>query len=411
MLPREDIGVWVLFTSVTAILETVRNGFIRNPFVAMLVDVPPGERKSVVTASLVLHCLLAGCLSIMLLLSAVPLSAFWDASGLESLFFLYALNNIIFVPFLHLEYLQTARSNFKAIFLTNVSRISAPALYIVAVYASGARIQLFDLVVVQIIATAIAALLGFFLLKGSAFGHGPLNRDILRQLFHLGKYTFGTNISSMFVKSTDSWMIGRLISTAGVAIYNPAIRIGNLVEVPTLAIGSLVFPKVPERMRERGVEGVRSIYTKSVSLILATMLPFVVFLYVFAENIIVMVFGPPYIDAASILRVTIFYTLIIPFNRQFGTVMDSLRNPKLNFYLLVLVAVMNVIFNYVFLRAFGIIGSAYGTLLSYCIVFILNQIILYRKYGITTWGVVEQIWEWYRLGWGMIKKRIVKFAL
>jgi O-antigen/teichoic acid export membrane protein len=214
----------------------------------------------------------------------------------------------------------------------------------------------------------------------------------------------------MFVKNTDSWMIGRLISTAGVAVYNPALRIANLVEVPTLTIANMMFPQVPQKMKERGVEGVRDIYYKSVSCILATTLPMVVPVFIFAETVITLIFGAEYIDSAPILRVTIFYSLIIPFNRQFGTIMDGLKHPKINFYLLLMVAVLNVIFNFIFLNLFGLIGSAYGTLLSYGVVFILNQIILYRMFGINTMKVFEGIPEWYKLGWEIFRKKIMKLA-
>lgn len=358
-----------------------------------------------------LHCLLAGLLSILLLLGAIPLTRFWAAPGLAELFFLYALNSIIFVPFLHFEYLQMARSNFRAIFISNFARLGATALFVATAYVAHFEFSLVGLAWVQIGATVLGAVIGYSFVRGPAFGGGNVTIGRLKQLFHFGKYTFGTNISSMFVKSTDSWMIGRMVSTTAVAIYNPAIRIANLVEVPTLAIASIVFPRVPEKMRQQGKGGVRDIYTKSVSLILATMVPIVVVLYIFAEDVIRLIFGAPYLDAAPILRVTLFYTLIVPFNRQFGTIMDSLRNPKINFYLLVMVAVLNVVFNYIFLQMFGLIGSAYGTLLSYCIVFLLNQVILHRMYGINTWRVLEAVPEWYRVGWDVVKKRIAKFAL
>jgi O-antigen/teichoic acid export membrane protein len=231
-----------------------------------------------------------------------------------------------------------------------------------------------------------------------------------RELFHFGKYTFGTSVSSMLVKNTDSWMIGRFISTAGVAVYNPALRMANLVEVPTLTIANMIFPRVSQKMKDQGIHGIRDIYYKSVSLILASMLPMVIPFFLFAETVITIVFGAEYIDSAPILRVTIFYCLIIPFNRQFGTLMDGLKFPKINFYLLVLVAVLNVISNYFFLKWFGLIGSAYGTLLAYFVVFILNQIILYRMYGINTLRVLEGIPEWYRLGWEIFMKKIVKLA-
>ena len=269
---------------------------------------------------------------------------------------------------------------------------------------------LVELVNAQIFATIIGAVIAYVYVKNLAKTFSKVDRKMMSELFHFGKFTFGTQISSMFVKNTDSWMIGRLISTAGVAIYNPALRISNLVEVPTLTIANMIFPRVPQKMKEEGVQGVRDIYYKSVSLILAAMIPMVVPIFIFAELVITLVFGPQYVDSAPILRVTIFYSLIIPFNRQFGTLMDGLKKPQLNFYLLVMVAALNVIFNFIFLRWFGLIGSAYATLSSYLIVFILNQLILHKLYRINTLKVFEGLGEWYKLGWEVFRKRIVKFA-
>ncbi len=410
IMPKTDIGIWILFTSVTAILEMMRNGFIRNPLISNLAIAEEGERKTLITASLALHCVLGVVISILLLVGSVPLAGFWNAPGLEKLFLVYAVNNIIFIPFLHFEYLQTAKLQFKGIFISTFVRIGVLSFFIMANFIMNARPTLMDLALVQLSATVIGTVVGYHFVKHMVNINRVVDKKILKELFHFGKFTFGTNISSMFVKNTDSWMIGRMLSTASVAVYNPALRISNIVEVPTLAIASLVFPQVAQKMKERGNEGVRDIYVKSVGLILALMVPMVIPLYVFSDFIILTVFGKDYMEAAPILRVTIFYSLIIPFNRQFGTVMDALKKPKINFYLLVMVAVLNVIFNYIFLKQFGVIGSAYGTLLSYCIVFVLNQIILYRMFQINTLKVFENVFDWYKIGWEILRKRIVKFA-
>jgi O-antigen/teichoic acid export membrane protein len=388
----------------------VRNGFIRNPLISNLVSAEERDKKPLITASLALHCILGGVVSILLVVGSVPLSAFWDAPGLEKLFLVYAVNNIIFIPFLHFEYLQTAKLQFKGIFISNFFRLGVLCLYIMVQFILEKSPTLMELALVQLTATVVGIFVSYSFVKNDLHLDRVVNKKLVKELFHFGKFTFGTNISSMFVKNTDSWMIGRLLSTAAVAVYNPALRIANIVEVPTLAVASLVFPQVAQKMKERGNDGVRDIYTKSVSLILALMLPMVLPLYFFSDWIIMTIFGADYMEAAPILRVTIFYSLVIPFNRQFGTVMDALKRPKLNFYLLIMVAVLNVIFNYIFLTNFGVIGSAYGTLLSYCVVFVLNQVILHSMFQINTLKVILYVFEWYKVGWGVVRERIVKFA-
>jgi lipopolysaccharide exporter len=408
MLSKEEIGVWVLFTSVTAILEMIRVGFIRNPFITHLVSADYDEKDKIVTASFVLHCALAIMMSALILLTAIPLSNFWNAPHLTPLFFVYAINNLVYIPFHHFEYLQQADLKFKGIFIGNLFRLGLLAIYIIVKFILNDTPTLLELAFVQLGASVISCFVGYSFIRSTVRYSRTIDRKLIGELFHYGKFTLGTNISSMFVKNTDSWMIGRLISTAGVAIYNPAIRLSNLVEVPTLAIAGVFFPQVAQKLKERGKQGVRDVYVKSVSLILALTLPMVLPLYIFAELAITLIFGKEYLEAASILRVTLFYTLIIPFNRQFGTVMDGTKNPKINFYLLVLVAVLNVLFNFFFLVRFGVIGSAFATLCSYAIVFVFNQIILYNKFGINTFHVFPGILEWYKAGWSFLFKRVAK---
>ena len=410
MMSKSEIGIWVLFTSVAAILEMVRVGFIRNPFITHLVSAEEADKKTIVTASFVLHCSLSICISVLIIVGAVPLANFWSSPGLAELFFVYAINNLVFIPFHHFEYLQQAQLKFKGIFISNLFRLGLLALYIMIKFIIKDTPTLFELAIVQGITTMIACFVAWYFVRGTISYSRRVEWKLIKELFHYGKFTLGTNISSMFVKNTDTWMIGRIVSTAGVAIYNPAVRLSNLVEVPTLAIAGVFFPQVAQKLKEQGEKGVRDIYIKSVSLILALTIPMVLPLYIFAELAIVLIFGNEYIEAASILRVTLFYTLIIPFNRQFGTVMDGTKRPKINFYLLVLVAILNIAFNLVFLYQFGVIGSAFATLVSYSIVFILNQIILFRMFGINTLHVFTEIIEWYKMGWGIFRRKVLKLA-
>jgi lipopolysaccharide exporter len=409
MMSKEEIGIWVLFTSVTAILEMVRVGFIRNPFITHLVSAEEAQKDRIVTASFVLHCVLALMISAVILLTAIPLAHFWNSSDLIPLFFVYSVNNLVYIPFHHFEYLQQAQLKFKGIFISNIFRLGLLSMYIIMKFVTKGTPTLFELALVQVGASVISCFVAYSFVKGSIQYSRIVDKELVWELFHYGKFTLGTNISSMFVKNTDSWMIGRIISTAGVAIYNPAVRLSNLVEVPTVAIAGVFFPQVAQRLKEQGSAGVRDVYVKSVSLILALTIPMILPLYIFAELAITLIFGKEYIEAASILRVTLFYTLIIPFNRQFGTVMDGTKNPKINFYLLLLVAILNIVFNFLFLTEFGVIGSAFATLLSYGIVFVLNQIILYRKFGVNTLHVFRHIPEWYRLAWVFFCRKVLKY--
>lgn len=312
------------------------------------------------------------------------------------------------VILLQLEYIMQWRINFKGIFIVNVVRLTVLTSFLLVQYYIGREPDLTELAYLQLLSIVLAIIISYFLverkyLKGLSYKLGKGNKF---PLFKMGKYTVGTNISSMVIKNTDSWMIGRLLNSAMVAVYNPAIRISNIVEVPTLAIANVMFPQVNKMRKKKGDEGLREMYIKSVSLILSMIIPVVVVIFFLADLIVFIILGEGYLEAGDILRVTVFYTLIIPFNRQFGTIMDGIKRPKLNFYLLVMVGILNVALSYFFISAFGVIGAAYGTVSAYVVVFILNQIILYKLFKINTLSAFAMIPYWYVFGFKMLRKRL-----
>jgi O-antigen/teichoic acid export membrane protein len=394
LISPTELGVWILFGSIAGFLETIRNGFVRNPFISMLVVAEENDRHRLVQASLMV---------------AGSLNRFWNIEQLDELLYIYAINSFVLIGFLHFEYLLQAKLEFRAIFITNFTRFLITFLYISFCYATKYKPTLNSLAIVQLLSTAVGAAVYHYFVKphfqvSLSF---KWNREIIKKLFHLGKYTFGTNISTMLMKNTDSWMIGRLISASGVAMYNPAIRIANIVEVPTLAIANVIFPQVGTKLRDHGISGIQSIYTKSVSLILAVMLPVMVPIYFLADKIVLFIFGVEYEAAIPILKVTLIYTLFVPFGRQFGTIMDGLQRPKWNFYLLFLMTILNLIFNYICIQNYGVIGAAYGSLLSYAIVFIVHQVILYFTFRINTMNVVVEIFAWYLFGLKYARSKII----
>jgi lipopolysaccharide exporter len=410
MLTPAEVGVWVLFTSVGSILETLRIGFIRIPFISMLVVAKEGERERIIQSSLVLHVLLTGLVISLLVVCAGLLAKFWDAEEIEKLFYIYAFHSVVLIAFLHFEYFLQSMLEFKSIFIANFIRLFIFLGYVFTYYVSDNTPSLSELALAQLCSAGLASIFSYQLVKRKIpdFQIKLSDTKIIKQLFHLGKYTFGTNISAILLRNADSWMIGRLISSAGVALYNPALRISNIVEVPTMAIANVVFPQVGTKMVESGIEGVQSIYYKSVGLILAIMLPVVIPIYLLADFIILIIFGKDYIEAVPILQVTIFYTLLMPFSRQFGTIMDALQMPKLNFYLSLLMAVLSIVLNFFLLQSYGVIGAAYGTVISFSIIFVVNQVILYNKFKINTWLVFVHLWGWYIFGWQFLKKCLSK---
>jgi lipopolysaccharide exporter len=412
MISKEIIGVWVLYTTVTAIIEMVRAGFIRNPLIVTLINHPePDEKKEVIGTSFVLHSMLAVVISLMLAGLSGTIETFWHADGLSTLFFIYAFQNLALIAFFHAEYMQTALLKFDAVFYSNLIRQGVPSLYILVSFVFGLPISLYSIALAQIAGVVAGSIAGFLQLGRDSIPGLKVKWSRMHELFNFGKFTLGTNISSTVLRSTDSWMLGRLVSPAAVAIYSPALKLANIFEVPTLAISNFIFPKIATRMKQDGAAGVKDLYLKSVSLILALTIPLTAPLYFFPDFFVGHIFGPAYLEASPILKVTVLYSLIVPFNRQYGTTMDALNKPRLNFYLLLMATILNAVLNYFMLQWFGIIGCAYATLASFVILFLVNQVIMYRLFQVNTFLVLPYIVQWYSRGFNILKSQLEKRLL
>ena len=123
-------------------------------------------------------------------------------------------------------------------------------------------------------------------------------------------------------------------------------------------------------------------YEKAVGAILAFMIPAIIFIEIFADWIILIIAGDEYEGWGNVLRITILFGLFMPYVVQFGTVLDSMGKPNVNFKYTLMSLSFTVVFNLVFISLFGVYGAALGTLSAYALTFIIMQMYLHKHLNI-----------------------------
>jgi O-antigen/teichoic acid export membrane protein len=267
-----------------------------------------------------------------------------------------------------------------------------------------------------------AITLSFFARRYMAYS-SKIDWKWVKELFNYGKYVFGTGISSMILNSIDTWMIAALLGgtsvTRGqqaVATYNAALRITNLVQVPTNAVAQMVFPQSARRIKTEGKAGAKFLYEKSVGVLLAMIIPGIIFVLLIPGFLIKLVAGEAYLDAVPILQITMLYGLFMPFGRQFGIILDSIGKPKINFYFILFSAGLNVVLNLIFITSLDSVeGAAYGTLTTYVVTFIGTQILLKRELNVNTLSVFAYAWKFYpeviQIGKRLIRQKLAPHSV
>jgi O-antigen/teichoic acid export membrane protein len=330
----------------------------------------------------------------------------WQFPQLGELFLIYSIAQLFYTFTIHYNSLSESKLDFIGSFASSLVQRISFFFYLVFVWFSEITPSLTELVFVHVASMAAASLVAY--LNGKK--HNKIKFGILlklREQAGFGIFTFGTNISSMIFKNTDSWMLGAILGKMSVASYNPAIRVANLFEVPLGAISSVVFPSMVNRIREKGLSEAKSLYEKSVGFTLMIMLPFIFLVILFSKEIVVFIAGDQYIESYSILQITMLYGAIIPFNRQFGITMNAIGRANINFIVLISNTLLNVVLNYFFIIKYGVIGAAFATLLSYFIILVICEIILHKMLHVSPLNIAKNYLKSHILLINLVRNRII----
>ncbi|HLF66515.1 MAG TPA: oligosaccharide flippase family protein, partial [Gammaproteobacteria bacterium] len=324
------------------------------------------------------------------------LSRWWQAAGLNEILYLYGISLVFSVPLVFFQFLCMANMNFKPRFFSNLVYQSVNFTLILLLYFFVGKVQIYQLPLIQ----ATAALSGLIVIIFAARPYLRFTRKLdwswVSRLFHFGKFVFATNMSSMLFKQMDILMIGYFINPVAVALYNVPGRVTNYVEVPMNSMASLVFPQAAKRIEEQGKAAVRYLYEKSVGTLLAVIVPIALVMALFAKEIILLIAGKDYLGAVPLLQVMAFLTILKPFGRQGGTILDSAGYPNYNFYSLLLSLFANVLLNWFFILHYGVMGAVTATVIAMFIGTLIQQFVLAKKLGINIHHPFIYMWVVYR---------------
>jgi lipopolysaccharide exporter len=400
---KEDFGAWSLFLTITTILEMSRTGLIQNALIKLYHANEKSDQSKVISACWIINALFTLIVYLILVGLAFFSDRIFGLPDLKFMFLLYGLTLVLLVPLTQFNYIQQAHFSFTGIFWSSFVRQGLLFLFILFAFIFDHTVSLAELVVWQTIGTGGALLAAYITAKPFLIYRYVWDKVVTVKVLHFGKYVMGTNLFSLLFKSSDQFSIGVLMNPASVATYSSAIRMSNIIEYPATAIAEVMYPHSSARISAEGDQVIKSMYEKSVGLTLAIIVPAVVFVFVFSEWIIHVAAGPAYAEAADILRITILFGLLTPFNRQFGMAMDSSGRPHFNFYLLVIAAIINVGLNLIFVQFLGVMGAAYATLISYLIISTIGHFFLVKLFSVEVKKVMVYMFMAYAQGWGLLK--------
>ena len=379
MLDKHSFGVWSLFIATTTIFDSARSGMIQNALIKYLSGSPDEEHPRILSASFFLSgALMLACIAINISLAGY-LAHIWHDDRLVKMFYAFNLVYLLQGILYQLQWVEQANLSFKGVLLTSVIRQGGFFFYIVLAWIRHWPFTLMNFIWVQAICALAATLVQYFFVRKNLVLAKKVDRAWVKTLFGYGKYVFGTNISGILTGTINQMMLGALLSADAAGAFNVAVRITTLTEVPTNALGTIVFPQSAKRFATDGQTAIKYLYEKSVGTILAILIPSLGFLFLFPDFVVHTVAGSKYPETIPIIRITVLYCLLTPFSRLFGTILDSIGKPRINFVIIVLFTTVELVLTWYMIIAFGIIGAVYATLAASLLFFIVMQVILAKQ--------------------------------
>ena len=180
----------------------------------------------------------------------------------------------------------------------------------------------------------------------------------------------------------DLLMISFLGTSNNVGTYGVAYKSAYLGEMLKNIAATAFFPVFVKRFHRRQVKGTLllrySLLFGAIIFILTLILSF------FIVRIIISLFGSDYRNSGEILRVLIFYLAFIWITLPFTTAAQATQNERYILIAGLIMAILNIVLNYILFLKYGLIGIAYSTLVVFSIGSLLlsgSIYILMKKQG------------------------------
>lgn len=352
-----DIGIYIFFLALIGLQDTLRAGFLTITIVKFFSGTEKKRENEVAGSGWALSLMISGVL-LVLNAPAFFLSNRIDDQGFSLFLKYFGLISIITLPSFMADCVVQASKRFDRLLWMRIVNQGSYTITILAL-AYFEKLTLESVLYTYLLSNTFSSLIVMALNWGivSSLRHARL--DTMKEMFHFGKYSLGTNISSNLFSVTNTLVINFLIGPAALAMYNLGGKLLQIIEIPLLSFAATGMPLLSSHYNKGENEQMMYTLKKLVGILTIALIPVVIFAIIFAGPLIHLVGGKSYVDneAPNLFRIFLLIALLYPADRFFALAIDVIHLPKINFYKIIGMLIVNIIAVFV---AMGIYHSIYS---------------------------------------------------
>lgn len=265
--------------------------------------------------------------------------------------------NDIFISYLQAQKKIKIMSNIQIII-----KIMTIILVIISSYFFGFA----GYILGMIITTSISLLIFMIFFKNEIkfFNQIKIKKIYLKKILNIGKYGFAANTIGKIIATIDILMLNYLVkSPKAIGYYAVSQLVISGIRVIPLTFNQIMVPYISHASDEG--ESVGELF-KNYNRNMIALMSFVCISCFFLVPIFIpIVFGNEYASSIPYFKILIAGLFFWSITSPKGITLWGIGKINFNFFSNSIVAVFNLILNYIFISKLGIIGAAYATTLSY----------------------------------------------
>ncbi|MEA5141215.1 oligosaccharide flippase family protein [Arcicella rigui] len=364
-----DIGYWFFFQTSFSLIDTFRVGFLQTAMIKFYSGTE-GEKADAILGSVwFLSLLITGILIGLNILAAFAIP-FIDNFGMETVIKWFGITFLFTLPSAVSAWILQSDQRFDSLLLIRVVSQGAFILMVlVAIFFTTLDLNL--VLLINAVSSATVSLFCIYQGWARVKTFTKRTKAWILELFHFGKYSVGTSISTNLLRSSDTFVIMFVLGAAGpaaVTMYSMPMRLMEVIEIPLRSFLSTAMPSMSAAFNRGNKQEVVSIMQKYAGTLTLALVPVSFVAIILADFAIVILGGSQYSGshAVSVYRIFMSFAMFYPLDRFLGVTLDIIHQPKFNFYKVLVMLVTNVTFDFIGIYFFhNINGVALGSLFTF----------------------------------------------
>ncbi len=342
-LPVVDMGVYIFFMVIFGLVDITRAGFLTIAIVKFYSGTSDERQLEVAGSAWIIALVITG-IAILVNIPTYFIADLIKDEGLNLFLKYFSLILVLTLPSFMANCIVQAEKRFDRVLWLRILTQGSFTLAVFTLAILG-NITLNSVLLAFAIANAFASLIVIYLRWVKFYSIRNAEKATILELFHFGKYSMGTNISSSLFGFTNTFVINFLMGPAALAVYNLGVKLLQIIEIPLLSFANSIMPILTTHYNRGEHKEMMYALKKLIGIMTLALIPITVFSIIFAEPIIHLVGGDKYVDneAPNIFRMMMVIGLLYPADRFFALALDVIHQPKINFYKLLVMLFVNIL--------------------------------------------------------------------